>query len=122
MNVHFDIAKIKRAIKTHGQSFIFSRYALDSYGEPTTNKTQTTVEGLFHQTRGYITKNVTDGTIARSAPQPQILTLFSETSASLAIKDEVTYCGQTYTVTGLNNIGNLNAVIDISLEMIDNGT
>lgn len=121
MNIYYDISKIKRAIDTHGQSFTFLHPGANDYGEPTDNYGSITVKGLFHQTRGYITKNVTDGTISRSKPQPQILTLYDITS-TIKLGDKLNFAGHTYNVTGVDNIGNLNIALDISLEMIDNGT
>lgn len=122
MNIYFDIAKVKRAINTHGQEFTFYRKGLDDYGQPDQTKTTyITVKGLFHQTRSYITKNVSDGTISRSKPSPQILAL-NNPDMTLALKDELVFAGKTYIVTGVDNIGNLSIALDISLEIIDNGT
>lgn len=121
MNINFDIAKIARAINTHGQEFVFLRHGEDDYGQPIEQTSQITIKGLFHQTRSYITKNITDGTIARSKPSPQILTLFNNTSM-IELKDELDFCGKRYTVTGVDNIGNLGIALDISLELIDDGT
>lgn len=123
MNNYFGITQISRAIKTHGQDFIFKRAELDINNEPTDRyNTVATIQGLFHQTRGYITKNTNDGTQSRSKPQPQILTLLSEGSKLLLLGDELEYNQKRYTVTGVDDINNLGIALDISLEEIDNGT
>lgn len=122
MNRYFDIASVVRAIRTHGQEFTFKRYNTNDFGEPLAEYTETTIQGLYHQTRGYITKSVSDGTISRSKPQPQILTLVDETSKSLLVGDEVEYNEKTYKVTGIDDVNNLGIAIDISLELTDDGT
>lgn len=122
MNIHFDISKVSRAIDTHGQNFVFTRSGKDDYGQPSHETTQIEIKGLFHQTRGYITKNTSDGTVSRSKPQPQIMTLVTPNSSAILPKDKLVYCGKTYTVTGVDDIGNLGVALDISLELIDDGT
>lgn len=122
MNVNFDISKVTRAINTHGENFTFVRFGKDDYGQPSSETTEITIKGLFHQTRSYITKNISDGTISRSKPQPQILTLLTSNSSSIQLKDRITYTGKTYEVNGINDIGNLGIALDISLELIDDGT
>lgn len=119
-NTQFDLAKVRRAINTHGENFVFTHFGKTDYGEPDPETTQQiTIKGLFHQTRGYITKNISDGTLSRSKPQPQILTL---SITSITIDDVVEYTGKDYRVIGVDNIGNLGIAFDISLELIDNGT
>lgn len=122
MNTHFDIAAVTRAIKTHGKEFEFKHYGKNDFGEPNDEYTLVTIQGLFHQTRGYITKQLSDGTIARSKPQPQILALVDDTVRTLVNGDEVEYNNQLYKVTGVNDINNLGVAVDISLEMFDDGS
>lgn len=122
MNIHFDIAKVKRAINTHGKQFTFKHYSKNNFGEPTGEYTSISVKGLFHQTRGYITKNVSDGTIYRSKPQPQILTLVSNDATSLTIDDELTYNNSIYRVVGVDDVNQLGVALNISLEVFDNGS
>lgn len=123
MNTSFDIAKVRRAIKTHGKVFIFTRQALNKFNEPTEeSENLESIHGLFHQTRSWIEQKTSEGTIKRSKPQPQILTLVDEAVKSLKIGDKLEYCGNTYKVSGIDNINNLDIAYDISLEMIDNGS
>lgn len=121
MNVNFGIELIRRNILAHGQEFTFHRPTLNRFNEPTTNETLITLQGLFHQTRGYITRNTTDGTVSRSQPQPMVLTLVNPDTQSLQINDYVLYCNQKYRITGINDINNLGMALEISLELIDNG-
>ena len=122
MNIHFDIAKVKRAIRTHGQEFTFKHYGKNNFGEPTGEYTSISLQGLFHQTQGYITKNVSDGTISRSKPQPQILTLVSNDATSLTIDDELTYNNTVFRVVGVDDFNKLVVSLNISLEVFDNGS
>ena len=121
MNTNFGIELVKRNILAHGQEFTFHRPELNQYNEPTSNETLITLQGLFHQTRGYITRNITDGTISRSQPQPMVLALVNPESQSLRINDYMLYCNNKYLVTGINDINNLGIALEISLELIDNG-
>ena len=121
MNTNFGIELVRRNILAHGQEFVFHRPELNNFKEPTANETLITLQGLFHQTRGYITRNITDGTVSRSQPQPMILTLVNPESQSLKINDYVLYCNQKYLITGINDINNLGIALEISLELIDNG-
>lgn len=122
MNIYFDVSTITRAINTHGQEFSFKHHYKNTFGEPDAEFTTITVKGLFHQTRGYIQKTTSDGSITRSKPQPQILSLVNEDSSALILDDILEYKDHTYRVTGVNDINNLGIALDISLEMIDDGS
>lgn len=121
MNINFGIELVKRNILAHGKEFTFHRPELNTFNEPTSNEMLITIQGLFHQTRGYITRNTTDGTVSRSQPQPMVLTLVNPETQSLQINDYMIYCDQKYRVTGVNDINNLGMALEISLELIDNG-
>lgn len=122
MNIHFGRELISRNIKTHGQTFTFLRDGKNRYGEPTGTKTEvTSVQGLFHQSRGFITKDTSDGTTSRTKPQPQILCLSGDDVKLIQQGDTLEYSGQLYTVTGVDDVNNLGIACDISLEMFDNG-
>lgn len=122
MNVHFDIAAVKRAIKTHGQQFEFKHYTKNDFGEPSSEQTTISLQGLFHQTRGYITKTISDGTIARSKPQPQILALVDNDATNLSLDDKLEYNSSIYRVVGIDDINKLGVALNISLELFDDGS
>lgn len=122
MNTNFGKELILRNIKAHGQTFVFKRQGKNTFGEP--NGTETVVasiEGLFHQSRSYITKNTSDGTISRTKPQPQILCLVSDSTKLIKQGDILFLSDNKYTVTGVDNLGELDMACDISLEVFDNG-
>lgn len=122
MNVSFGVELVKRNILSHGTDFTFVRKALNEFNEPTENQTEITVHGLFHQTRGFITKTTTDGTVSRTKPQPQVLTLVDDTSKSIQKDDIMLYCNHKYLVVGINDINSLGIALEISLEMVDDGS
>ena len=122
MNIHFGREQIARNIRTHGQIFVFTRSGKNSFGEPDGTQTEVaSVQGLFHQTRGFITKNISDGTISRNKPQPQILCLADDSVKPIQHGDQLEYAGNLYVVTGVDDINNLGIACDISLEVFDNG-
>lgn len=123
MNIHFGRDIISRNIKAHGQTFTFKRHGKNRHGEPDGTKTVVvSIQGLFHQTRGFITKNTSDGTVSRSSPQPQILCLSGDDTKLIQQGDLLEYSGQDYTVTGVDDVNNLGLACEISLELFDNGT
>lgn len=124
MNIHFEREKIKRNILMHGCEFTFTRIVADEFEEDTQKETDVvSLNGLFHQSRGYISQSSgsDDGRIIRSKPQPMILVLLDEYSELILSGDIVTYKNTKYRVTGKNNLNNLDIAYDISLEMIDDG-
>lgn len=124
MNIHFEREKIKRNILMHGCEFTFIRKVADEFGEDTQEDTSiVTIDGLFHQSRGYISQSSgsDDGRVIRSKPQPMILVLLDEYSELILSGDIVIYKNTKYRVTGKNNLNNLDIAYDISLEMIDDG-
>ena len=124
MNIHFEREKVKRNILMHGCEFTFIRPVKDDFGEDTgTTENVTTINGLFHQSRGYISQStgMSEGVVIRSKPQPMILVLCDEYSDLIVANDTVSYNQTNYRVTGKNDANNLGIAYDISLEMIDDG-
>lgn len=121
MNKNFGVELVKRNILAHGQEFVFHSPELNTFNEPIHDETLITIQGLFHQSRGYITRNTTDGTVSRSQPQPMVLALVNPQTQAIRINDYMLYCNQKYLVTGINDINNLGIALEISLELIDNG-
>lgn len=121
---HFDRRKIERFIQTYGTEFVFERPIKNDYGEPTEEKDEIFVVGVFHQTSGYVTKTLSDGTIKRTKPQPQILVPgeLNELSKRVRIGDQLEYCSKHFEVVDMVDFNNLGIACDISLELVDRGT
>lgn len=122
MNINFGREIISKNIKAHGKTFTFKRDHKNDFGEPDgIQATVTSVQGLFHQTRGFVTKNTDDGTVSRTKPQSQILCLSDEKVNLIHQGDKLEYLGAEYTVTAVNDVNGLGIACDISLEVFDNG-
>lgn len=113
----FELMKLKRALNSQGISYTFSRYAKNSYKEPTdTVSSSVTLKGIYHQTSGYIGVGITEAARVYTKPQPMLLTTY-EDAKSLYPEDKVLISGKTYKVTGVTDINNLGIIGDISLEV-----
>lgn len=122
MNRNFARELIARNISTNGEEFTFVRNGRNRHGEPDgTTTTVVTVKGLFHQSRGYITKDVSDGTVSREKPQPRIMCLADTDVKKVQHGDTLEYLGRKYTVTGVDNVNEYGIACDISLEVFDDG-
>lgn len=116
-----ELYKVVREIKTHGESYTFERNKFDGYNEPTEEKeTVATVSGLYHVTKGYVSKTVGDATTTHSKGQPMILAIFSETE-KIREQDIVTVKGKPYQVIGRANVGEYSILNDISLKEVYDG-
>lgn len=110
--------KLKRVVDTIGVDYSFKRNILDSYKEPTGEKTEITIlKGILHSTANYSSKFSSDSSILHSKQAPQILT--NDLSAKkLCIDDEVDIGEKVYKVSGVTDIDCLGLAFDISLEAI----
>ncbi len=122
MNIHFGREQILRNIRTHGQTFVFMRDHKNTFQEPDgTQEEIASIQGLFHQTREFVTKNVSDGTVSRTKPYPMILCLVDENSEKIQHGDKFEYCNRSYMVIGVDDVNNLGIAYNISCEVFDDG-
>lgn len=116
-----ELHSVKREIKIHGNKYTFYRDNLDSYGENADGKNiVANVNGLFHVSKGYISKNVSDGAVTHSKGQPMLLITY-EDSKDIKSDDYVIIGENKYKVIEKNNIQQYNIVVDVSLELVLNG-
>ena len=117
-----ELHKIEREIKVHGKEYTFLRTKTDAYGEPTNEEPEqvAVVCGLFHITKGYVSKNVQDATITHSKGQPMLLVCCSDADGIFP-GDYFVENGNTYKVVGKNNVQEYNIVADFSLEVVLDG-
>lgn len=113
----FEKNKLSRLIRVHGLPYIFKRPKLNEFKEPTEEASATTVRGVFHQTTQHISVVGADASSVQSKFSSFILALYSE-AKDIQQGDTVKVNDTEYSVNGLNNIGNWNIAIDISLEAI----
>lgn len=109
--------KIKRQIKTNGQTFNFKRYKVDKYHQVSDEiESEFSIEGIFHTTNTYVRNEGKDAATFVKKQQPMILCMF-EDGNNVQINDEVIIRNDVYTVTNINDINNFGVVYDISLEL-----
>lgn len=114
----WELSKVTREIKTHGEAYTFSRYKLDSRNERTDETEKIAeIKGLFHTVKSYLTKTVGDGNVTHSKGQPVILISY-EDGKILSMDDIVTVGDMTYHVTGLNNVEQYGILLEVSLEEV----
>ena len=113
-----ELHKVVREINTHGSAYQFYRDKLNEYEEATGDVENVgEIKGLFHQTKSYISRKVTDATETRTKGQPLIMMCY-EDSKSLQSGDKVNVAENEYRVTGINNINELCIISDVSLEAV----
>lgn len=111
---------IEREITRNGSTYIVKRNKVDKYGEPTQEVEEvTTLRGLFHISKGFVTKNTSDGSQTKTKGQPMILALLEE-CATIQNGDFVIINSNIYKITDINNIEEYNIIADISLEVVLN--
>lgn len=117
-----ELHKIEREIRVHGKEYTFLRKKTDEYGEPTDEEPEqvAVVCGLFHITKGYVSKSVQDATITHSKGQPMLLVCYSDADDILP-GDYFIENGNTYKVVGKNNVQEYSIVADFSLEVVLDG-
>lgn len=116
-----ELNKVKREIATHGTSYTFKKDILDDYKEPTGETEVVCVaSGLFHITKGYLTKKFSDSTVTHSKGQPMIM-LSYEDGKQIKQGMFVEINGNKYNVIGNNNIQEYSIISDVSLERVNNG-
>lgn len=121
MNKCIELYKVQREIKMHGSDFTVKRNKIDEYKEPTGEKeTITTFRGLFHITKTFQTRNISDGTVTRTKGQPMVLVDYSDVG-EIHNGDTIEYNGLEYTVADVNNVEQMNIIADISMELIIDG-
>lgn len=123
MSFKFEVFKLKRAIAKQGKQYTFYSYGVNSFGEPSTEKTiLKTFQSLYHEQNGYISENVNNETRTTSKKIPYLMTEFQNIGTdSNEIKNgcETEIDGIKYKVTGVTNLANLSLIADISLEVIN---
>lgn len=107
--------RIEKQIQWHGQPVVFSRKAVNQYGEHTgTSSTVLETEGLFHYSGGHLITNSQESGEIQAAKIPMVLIEYPA-SVDILTDDLVTINGTTYAVTGLTDIGNEHQILDVSL-------
>ena len=110
--------KLKRQLDLRGSKFTFVHQGEDKYHRPTT-PVEIEITGIYHEVVSYQSKNTDSGSVTHKKAQPQILCMY-EDGVKLSTNDRITWEQSEYMVTGIEDIQQLHAAIQISLEELLN--
>ena len=116
-----ELKKIQREIKIHGDTVNVSREAIDKYGESAGNKRIWDIQGLFHYQTSYMQRQTQDGTDTHKKSKPMLLIdakYMWDIDTMLNIGDII---NGHYEVIAIDDIGLLGIVVDVSLEVKNDG-
>ena len=106
--------KVEKRIRWGGESYTFTRSVEDKYHRET-ETVEFTVKGLYHQSSSYQQKTTDSGSVTSKKPQPMILALY-EDGHLIKPGDKTVVNDVTLLVTGVVDVQELNAVVQLSLE------
>lgn len=123
INTRFEAYKLKRELKRSGIDYEFQRPGVNDFGEPDDEPTVVgSLKGLYHEQNSNIEITTGDTTRVRTKKIPMILCLFDDvTSLALKIDDFLFINKKKFKVTGIVNIQEWSIILDISLEVVDDG-
>ena len=107
-----DAYTLSQAIKYHGQAFTVTRPTLSEFNEPVGEEPVGSFRGLFHVSSGYLDISLTEAAKVSTRRQPQLLLLYTD---KIQKEDRVELNGKTYTVTGVDDVGNRQLCTELSL-------
>lgn len=107
-----DAYTLSQAIKYHGKEFSVKRPVLNKFKEPAGEEPVGSFRGLFHASSGYLDISLTEAAKVSTRRQPQLLLLYTN---KIHKEDRVILGGKTYTVTGVDDVGNRQLCTELSL-------
>lgn len=113
----FQLNKVRRLIRTQGQTFKFDKPGKNEFGEPNEDTISHVIKGVFHETTSYASKTTSEASTIRKKSSPMVLVLW-ESVGDLHHEDELTFNGKSYRINEIKNIAEANLVADISLEEV----
>ena len=117
MNLKLQQGVLRRQIKQNGKEYVFYRYGKNKFGEIDKEvKEEININGIFHESNGYVSVTTEDGAQYRSKKSPMIIAAFEDASKIL-IGDFLEYNGKVYEVTEITDINDFGIAGDISLEV-----
>lgn len=106
---------LSQAIKRHGQIFSVARNKLNEFKEPIGEDLVGSFCGLYHVFSGYLDINLTEAAKISTQKHPKLLLLYTD---KIWKEDAVLLDNQKYTVTGVDDVGNLHLCTDLSLREV----
>ena len=121
INTKFEAYKIKREMKRIGRDIKVFRAEKNKYNEPTDDERLVSkFKAIYHEQTGNIQITTGDTTQSRTSKLPALLCLY-EDGKNLQINDIIYLNNKKYNIAGIVNVQEWNIVIDISLEVVDDG-
>lgn len=121
INTKFEAYKLRRELKKIGVEYEFKRAKLNDFKEPTKESVFAgKLTGLYHEQNSSVSVTTGETTRTRTKKTPMILCLY-EDAKFLKLDDIVKINSKTFKVTGVVNIQEWNIIVDISLEVVDDG-
>lgn len=123
INSKFEAFKLKQLLKTNGVNFDIKRKKLNEFNEILDEdpETVTTIIGVYHEQSTTIKIQSGQTTQYRTKKTPMILCGYTEELNLIKPKDIIHYNNKSYVVQGIVNYMELNIIMDISLEVVDQG-
>lgn len=109
-NQHLHI--IETNINRYGVPCSISRSGVNDFGEPTEHAVIQECKGLFHYGNEHLSVTLTDGGSVQTKKVPFVMLIHTQ---YLKLDDIVKINNHTYKITGINDIGNLGVIDDVSL-------
>ena len=117
----FQLNKVRRAIRTQGKLFRFTRPGKNKFNEPNGETESYEFVGVYHELTGYKRKSTGESATIREATMsnsaPMVLMLW-EDAKELHHQDQVKFNDKTYRINEIKNLAEANLVADISLEEV----
>lgn len=117
----FQLHKVRRAIRTHGETVVFIKEEEDQFHEPTGNTQTVEFKALLHEAeyKGslVITKQTNDSSVLRTKPAVMLLALWEDCS-QIDHTYKAVINSHPYIIDGIRNINEANLIADISLEEV----
>ena len=116
--------QLKMNIRWNGETYLFLSPEIDERGEKTGSyKPHCTIFGVMHRTKGYITRNISDGTTIKTKDDPMLLFVVSKENNNILPKedDKVTYFGKDYIVADVSPVIDGSSIMDVSLYPMEYG-
>lgn len=108
--------KLNRILKQYGVAYTFSRPGKNSFGESTGASSSLNIVGVFHPSgERRIAVSGADAASTQTESIPCILTSWQDAS-NVAVGDSAIINGVPFSVSGIDNVGELNVAGEISLE------
>lgn len=103
---------IRNNIKRYGVQCSILRGEKNDFGEPTSPEKILDCKGLYHDATEHLSVNLTDGGSVQAKKVPYLLLIYTD---KLQRDDIVIVNNHNYKIIGINDIGNLGMIVDISL-------